>query len=103
MVLPRKGKNDDESFSLLKLKLKKEVQDPLSSLTRYESLDDAINKYLLSKKSINLFINILIKYYERIEEYSSQTGLYEFNDIQKLAIRLVKNNPDIREELITEF
>ena len=60
MSLPRKGKNDDESFSLLKLKLKKEVQDPLSSLTRYESLDDAINKYLLSKKSINLFINILI-------------------------------------------
>ena len=98
MSLPRKGKNDDESFSLLKLKLKKEVQDPLSSLTRYESLDDAINKYLLSKKSINLFINILIKYYERIEEYSSQTGLYEFNDIQKLAIRLVKNNPDIRNE-----
>ena len=44
MSLPRKGKNDDESFSLLKLKLKKEVQDPLSSLTRYESLDDAINK-----------------------------------------------------------
>lgn len=103
MSLPRKGKNDDESFSLLKLKLKKEVQDPLSSLTKYESLDDAINKYLLSKKSINLFISILIKYYERIEEYSSQTGLYEFNDIQKLAIRLVKNNPDIREEMKKQF
>lgn len=103
MSLPRKGKNDDESASILKEQLKKDVIKPLSELTTYETLDDAIEEYLSSKGTIDFFIRILTKYYERIEEYCNETGLYEFNDIQKLAIKLVKNNPNIREEMKKQF
>ena len=103
MDLPRKGKNDSDDFSSLKESLKKEALIPLFELTSYSSLDEAIEKYLSSKPSVDLFINILIKYYERIEAYCSKTGLYEFNDIQKLAIRLVKNNLDIRMEMQKQF
>ena len=102
MNLPVKCKSDSEDFSIIK-KQYNEILKSLKDLTKYSDLQEAIDLYKSSKNTILLFIDILTKYYKRIEQYSNETGLYEFNDIQKLAIKLVRENEDIREEMKKQF
>ncbi len=92
----------DEDYKILR-KTTKALMDEILKYTDYESLDEALDEYKQTSSYIELFKLILIKYYKQIDLYKSQMGLYEFNDIQKLAIKLVKENEDVASELRSNF
>lgn len=100
--LPRKGKDDTDEFSVIKSKMT-DLKKKIKELMEYDSLDELKDEYLLSEETVALFRRILISYYERINSFSKEYGLYEFNDIQKMAIKLVKEHIDIRNELKESF
>ena len=59
--------------------------------------------YFQSEGYVKVTINILKEYYERINKYKKEKESFEFIDISKFAINLVKENKDIQEELKEHF
>ncbi len=59
--------------------------------------------YFQSQLYVEVIIDILKQYYQKIDQYKRQYEVFEFIDISKMAIRLVKENEDIREELKHHF
>ena len=80
---------------------KKEINNIVNNLkdiTIY-SKDMLINNLLSTKKYANIIINILIKLNEKTNNFKNKYSVYEFNDISKLAIKLVKEYEDVRSYL----
>ena len=55
--------------------------------------------YFQSEGYVKVTINILKEYYERINKYKKEKESFEFIDISKFAINLVKENKDIQKEI----
>lgn len=103
MDLPRKSqKCDTDDFSVCRAVCKEEMKN-IASYYSYDNEDDCIKEYKSSYNTISLFKEILIDYYMQIEAYMHEYGIYEFNDIQKLAIKLVKENPNIALSMKNQF
>ena len=67
------------------------------------NLEEIEESLLISKESIKIIIEILKRYYKEINEYKKDNDLYEFTDIELMAINLVKSNFEIKEELKNSF
>ena len=65
----------------------------------YENKEELLNQLLYSAKHSHFFYKTIKKLYERMSNYKHSINLYEFNDIAKMAIEILKENPSIREEI----
>ncbi len=87
----------EEEASPIKEDLKKLVKE-LNELTIY-SEEELKNQVKSTKEYVQAIIQIILKLDERINEYKREKGAFEFVDIAKMAIKLVKEHPNIREEI----
>ncbi len=90
--LPRLTKADE-----LTKKYKNNISDLIKEIKRLcnYNLDDLLD----TKDYAEIIITIINKLDSRINEFKKKNDSYEFIDIAKLAIKIVKDNPSIREEL----
>lgn len=71
----------------------------IDNFTRFESLTE-IKNLILSTKDYSKEIIEIIKLIDiEVNDFKRKFDRYEFNDIALLAIKVVKENPDIRKEL----
>ena len=88
-----------------KVELKKEKDDikslidSLKELTIYETKDEIVSSYLSTRPYALAIINIIKKLDFEINSYKEKNNSYEFVDVSKMAINIVKNNPSIRDEI----
>ncbi len=99
---PRKNKNCSDGYSEAKSVLKKEI-DKIKEFLKLKSYGDFENQIIKTKSNEKVIVEILIKLNDKINEYKKQNKLYTFYDIAKLAIKLVQDNENIREELKNDF
>ena len=97
--LPRGA--DDEAKNVRKEI--KSVFDELVLLTKYNSKEEIISELLSTKEYVRAILKIINDLDKKINEYKSKYDLYDFIDIAKLAIKLVKEHSDIRLELQNTF
>ena len=104
--------DDIKSYSAVKLptlkteyeeakEYKKEIKkltDDIKELTSFTK-EEIKNQILLTKDYTNVIINIIKELNNRIMKFKNKYDLYEFNDIAKLSINLLKNNESIRNEI----
>ncbi len=86
--------------------IKKLISDKIKELKKSLIYKDEnhIKDTLLSTKSYaQAIINIVIELDKRLKNYKNENDEYEFNDIAKMAIELVKKHDDVREELKNTF
>ena len=95
-TMPRVTNTNDE-LSTYKKELKENI-DKLINLTYYKK-EELKENLLSTKKNINVIIRLIKKLDEKIYEYKKHNDLYEFNDIAKLAIEIVKNNKEVNDEI----
>ena len=100
--LPRISKYQNTYQKSLKESLKKEI-DTLKELCIYDSLDEAKDELLSTKSNIEEIIDILIELHNRLTKYKFDNNVFNFNDIAHLAIKIIKENDDIRNELKNTF
>lgn len=79
-------------------KLKNYIND-LKDLTNYESINDIKEEILLTKDTSNVLIDIIKDLDRELSIYKRSINSYEFSDITRLAIKLLEDNKDIREEI----
>ena len=90
--------NLDEDAKLIRDELKKSLKE-LENLTRYDSLEEIYNSLTQNQKYVKVIIDIILEIDKKINEYKFKYDAYEFNDIAIMAINVVKNNEEIRNEL----
>ena len=77
----------------------KELIDSLKELTVYNSLEDIKELYLSTKNYVESIIYIIKELDKEISLYKQNNNSYEFIDISKMAIKIVKDNNEIRDEI----
>jgi len=80
----------------------KNIVKEILELTVYSEKE--LKEQLLSTKDyVEAIIDILIKLDFRINEYKKKEEAFEFNDIAKMAIKIVMENDDIKEEFKSTY
>ena len=99
--LPRLSKATDEEKEA-KQKVK-DACDDLLKYSKYGTVDDIKYDILSSKQIVLAIINIVEEYIERLKKYKEKNNIYTFSDIAALAIKVVKEYPEARDELKYSF
>ena len=98
-TLPR---NSDEEGKRLKEQVKS-ILDELKIEMSYTSLEEIKNELNATVENQKEIIEILQELDRRLTEYKEQEEIYNFTDISRMAIKIVSDNQEIREELTNSF
>ena len=86
----------------LKEKFKEKI-DKIKNLLRFKNTKDIKESILSTEEYTEVIINIIKKLDKEVSLYKDKHEIYEFNDISKKAIEIVKNYPNIKEEIKNSF
>ena len=75
----------------------------LKTLVSYGDMDTIKENIIGSKDTVEVIVDILKLYFNRLREYKLANQLYEFNDIANFAIKILEDNEEIREEVKNSF
>ncbi len=88
----------------------KEVRDRLTKLIKdfkdlviYNDLDEIKNDIIKTKDYISIILELVRELNKRFNIYKKNNNYYTFMDIEKLAINLVKDNIEVKEEVKNSF
>lgn len=98
ITLPKADKNYDEDAKKIKEEINKELKE-LKSILIYDNKSSAIESIYLTKPYVEIIIKIIKLLDKKIYDYKFSKDVYEFIDISKMAIKVVKENSDVRNEL----
>ncbi len=82
------------------IKVKK---DEIKELLRFDEVSEIKDSILKTKEYATVIIKIIKELDEKVNEYKNKMEAYEFTDIAKMAIKTVKDYPDIRNEIKNYF
>lgn len=85
---------------------KSELVDAFKEITllcSYQNEEEMKEDYLLTKDYIIAIIKLLLELDFRVKSYKKEHDSYEFSDIALLAIEVVKNHVEVKEELKHAF
>ena len=83
-------------------KIKEEVKsliDEIGDLTKYNSLDEIKESLYLTKDYVAIIITIIKELGKRLDYFKRENNAYDFIDIAKMAINILKSNDNVREEM----
>ena len=100
--IPRlpKGSTDEVKE---KKELINDVIKNIKSLCTYKNREEIMSSILSTKEYKEVIIDILKDFDEYVMAYKYENDIYEFTDIANLAIKLVKENVIVKEELKSSF
>ncbi len=80
-----------------------DIAKEIKELCIYEDTSAMRDEILSTKSSIKVIVDILRVLDKRLEEYKIESEIFNFTDISRMAIKVVDENDDIREELKNSF
>lgn len=98
-MLPRGSSNEAKS---IKSRLNNSLKE-LESLCKYKNRAEIKEEIFSTYDYVKCIIEILLELDEKVFNFKFQNDMFEFNDIATLAIRVVKENNDVKEELKNSF
>ena len=99
---PTLPKNSDEAGKALKKQLV-EVLDEVKEEMTYSSIEEMKKELESTVSNQEEMIAIIKELDKRLSIYKEKEEIYNFTDISRLAISIVMNHPEIREELTHSF
>lgn len=99
---PRKNKECSDDFKQYKDSITKILKE-LKNLTRFKDIDEIKESLLKTKPYISAISKIILEYDEIFSKYKRENDIYTFQDIALMAIKIIKENPEIKEELKSSF
>ena len=97
--LPRGSEEQAKIYKKELSAILKEIKD----LCIYQSKEEIKETILSTKDDLEVITSILLELDTRITEYKQKHDLFEFIDISHLAIRLVDEYEEVREEIKNQF
>ena len=101
--MPNLGKGSSDEAKQLKTRISEKLGDKgVSSLVSLEK-DELLRQYDDTRKYLDELIDLVRKLKARLDDFKRESDLYEYNDIFAMAIRIVTDHQDIREEIRDHF
>ncbi len=100
--LPPLPKNSPEELKILKENLKKACDD-VKNLCSYDDFEDIKHKITMSYDYVTIILDIITHLDEQMMAYKHEKNFYEFNDVIKMLIKVIKCHPIVKEELTSSF
>lgn len=75
----------------------------LQSFTIYGNEEKIRDDLLASQATVKVIVNLLTNYFQKLDNYKQENEIYDFQDIALLAIKIVADFPETREELKQQF
>ena len=100
--LPRIPKGTSDEGKKVKEKLSDVIKN-LGKMCVYENVEYIKNTILLTKDYIRAIIDIILEFDDKVNKFKFDNDAYEFNDIALLSIKLVREFPEVREEVKNSF
>lgn len=100
--LPPLPRNSEEEAKEIKTNLSNTVKE-LIELVKYESEGKIKESLYKTKDNAEIIIQTILKLDEKIKQFKYEKNVFEFIDISSLAINLLENNKDIRNELKEKY
>ena len=100
--LPRLETGSSEELKKEKEKLIKKIS-VINNLCRYDDANYLKESYFSTKKYLEAICKILLTLHDKLMKYKYENDIYEFSDIANLSIKLVKEYPNVREEIKNKF
>lgn len=100
VTLPRLPRHGDESEKAIISYEKNQIKDSIKRLQTYldyENEEEMYQTLIATKTQIATLIRILERVNEEFLKYKREYNIYEFHDIAKMAIKLLKENGEIRD------
>ena len=95
--LPRLS-SDDEEIKTFKENISNSITK-IKSYLRFNNIKYIYNSFAIAKDYTEVIIEIINIFEERINKYKHENDLYEFIDVEMMAINLLKENEDILKEI----
>ena len=99
---PRKNKECLEDYKIYKDEISSIIKR-LKDLTRFENILEMKESLLSTKPYIIAISNIINEFDNKFNKYKKENDLYTFADIALMAIKILKENEYIKEELKNSF
>ena len=96
---PRKGDEDEKKILSSQKDLLKKDFNNLQKLLIFELDEEFITEINHTKEHVMLLLEIIEKYFARYDAFKHKHHLYEFYDIAKMGIDLLKSDEKLREEI----
>jgi len=100
--IPMLPRGSEDEAKKIKEEIKK-IRDKITIYTRFDDLNELKNSYLSTIKYTKVIIEIIKKLDYELKKFKSENGIYDFIDISKMGIELLKNNNVVLEELKNSF
>ena len=99
---PRTPNKSDPIGKNIKDSIYKLVEE-INNLCIYETTTEMKEELLSTKNNLEVIVSILKEFDKRLENYKLENEIFGYSDISRLAIKLVKDYPGIREEVSNSF
>lgn len=100
--LPNAPRGSCQELKDLKSEISGLLKD-VKGLMVYDNVVELKKSIYLTQNTIEIIIQLLLKYWDLVDRYKRECNCYEFNDIAIMAINILKNNKDVRDELYNSF
>ncbi len=100
--IPAKPRGSSEEAGRLKKRIDNSYKNILK-LTKYQDTNELIESIKLTKPYIEAIIRIILNLDKKLSDYKFNNDLYDFVDISKMAIKIVKENKEICNEIKNSF
>ena len=102
VAIPRIPKGTSDEGKKVKEKLSDVIKN-LGKMCVYENVEYIKKTILLTKDYIRAIIDIILEFDDKVNKFKFDNDAYEFNDIALLSIKLVREFPEVREEVKNSF
>lgn len=102
LKIPNLPRGSEEEAKIIKKELSLNYKE-LITLTKYDDIKTMKDSLLKSLDYVNIIIKIILKLDKKVMEFKHKNNVYEFIDISRMAIDLVKNNESVKENLKNKY
>ncbi len=100
--LPNLPKGSEDGAKEIKESISSALKE-IESLLTFDDIIDIRNSIISTKDYVEIITKIILRLDEMLNSYKNKNDLYEFTDISKMAIRIVKENEEVKNELKYHF
>lgn len=99
--LPSLPSRSSEEAKKVKEKLKKQLDAYF--LLQEKSVDEEVDGYINTKEFVEILLEILLKVEEKVMQFKKEKDVFEFIDVEKIAMNMLIKYTDIRADLKNKF
>ena len=100
--LPISPRGSEENLKAIKSEIS-DILKEIKALAIYENEEEIKLSIKETYQTVKVIIELILEFTERVDKYKQENNSYEFNDIAIMAIKILKENTSVREELKNYF